>query len=184
MKYIMIPYFVGCIYEGGSTEYLRLAVEDEDVFLLDMMHTMDDLLSVMNKKEKHPWPDFVIAGHNLPHDSFFYFDKKNEKWAYEEPSFEFFPGEDFMVIELGYYGFSHYHFVQSTSKESLVEEMERAYQQAIDNPLSRHIYVKDKTFDSADLVTYERSFDRKGRSEGYHPYPNLRDIYTKEEWFA
>lgn len=185
MNFLMLPYFVGCIYEGGATQYIRVKTDDKDKFILDLLCKMDDFLPIMNAENKCSWPTFKIEGIEVPCEEFFTYDKEKKQWYYEEPSVEEYPGKDFFVVELCQYGFSHYYFLKASSKEELLSAFENSYKNFVSKKDSKpkNVEIFGEKFDYSDLVYTDIVYDKKGRVTGYKYYPTFENVYTREEWF-
>lgn len=181
----MLPYFVGCIYEGGTTEYVRVKTNDKDEFIIDLLCKLDTFLPIMNDTGKFLWPTLTIEGIEVPYEEFFSYDEENKKWSYHEPSVEEYPGEDFYVVELNKYGYSHYYFLKASSKEELQSIFENAYEEFVSKTQPQTaLEVSGEKFDYSDLVCTDIVYDKKGRVDGYKHYPTLECVYTREEWFS
>lgn len=183
MKYLMLPYFVGCIYEGGTTEYVRVKTNDKDEFIINLLCKLDTFLPIMNDTGKFLWPTLTIEGIEVPYEQFFSYYEESKKWSYYEPDVEEYPGEDYYVVELRRYGYSHYYFLKASSKEELQSLFENTYEGFASNTLKVDLEISGEKFDCSDLVHTDVIYDKKGRVSGYTSYSNFENVYTREEWF-
>lgn len=183
MKYFMIPYFVGCMYEGGTTEYVRIKTEDIDDFILDLYEKMDDFISKINVQKLEIWPVFKINGKEVPAQEFFFYDEKKKEWYYEEITVEECTHDDIYVVDLRKNGFSYYYFLKENSKEEINIKIEEAYLKTINKELSGDVVIGGVKFNCFDFVDSDMRFDKKGRISGVNDNLTLHNIYTKEEWF-
>lgn len=113
----------------------------------------------------------------------FSYDKESKKWSYYEPDVEEYPGEDYYVVELRRYGYSHYHFLKASSKEELQNIFENAYEVFVSKTLKADIEISSENFDCSDLIDTDVVYNKNGRVSGYKSYSTFENVYTREEWF-
>lgn len=184
MKYIMFPYFVGCMYEGGATEYLKVKTSDPDKFVIELIDKLEKFASVLNDRTI-PHPDLIIEGVKVPYEAFLHYDGKKEKWICEDPNMEEYLFDDVFVVELRGHGYGHYHFLKANSKEELIASFEKAYSIFVSGETKEDkINIAGEKFSKHDLVYDETRYDQKGRKLADLQYPNFECVYTREEWFS
>lgn len=188
MHYLLLPFMVGSIYEGSSTEYLRFIAQDAEDFKTRLFCAMDDYVQDLNQK-RCGYSQFSFEGQEFPEQGFFFYDIIDDLWSCHEPELiELASKEslDCFIVETTIgdgcsYSFPCYKMVWADSRAAVEAELDKAYTAfRADGKLSSYS-VLGTDFEVDELVGCERYY---GKDRDVQYFNTLDSVCSLEEFFS
>ncbi len=188
MLYLLFPYNIGCIYEGCSTEYVRVITDNADEYCIRWFCAACDYAEMLNKSNKCA-EDFIFEGEEFPVNEFFSYDSDSGLWEANEPYYNEMPkvdGLNTFVVEYTVgdncsYSLSAYEFVFAKDKEEVKLALKSAYNSLIAQSDLNVVDVCGTDFTRSSLVSYEEVSVSKYKKE-LKAFYNVGDVYTDKEF--
>lgn len=187
MHYLLLPFMVGSIYEGSSTEYLRFVVQDVEDFKTRLFCAMDDYIQELNQK-RCDYSQFSFEGQAFPEQGFFFYNIIDDLWSCHEPELielSSKEGMDCFIVESTIgdgcsYSFPCYKMVWAENKAVVEAELEKAYAAFRSDKRLRSYSVLGTDFEADEVVGYER--DEKESGARY--FSTIDSVCSLEEFFS
>lgn len=188
MRYLLFPYTVGCIYEGCSTDYIRVVTEDAEEYCIRWFCAACEYADKLNAA-RAPAEDFMFEGEEFPINEFFSYDSDTGLWEANEPYYMEMPrvdGLETFVVEYTVgdditYSLSEYEFVFAKTKEEVKAALKAAYEAFRTQPELKVFDVCGTDFRSYDVLRYVEVSVSKYKKE-MEPYYNIDEVYTDKEF--
>ncbi len=188
MHYLLFPYNVGCIYEGCSTDYVRVITEDTEEYCIRWYCAACEYADKLNSTKENA-EDFIFEGEDFPINEFFSYDSDTGMWEAIEPYYKEMPkveGLETYVVEYTVgdnisYSLSSYEFVFAKSKEDVKNALKIAYNALLENPELDTVDICGTDFSRSDILRYEEVTVSKYKKE-FKAFYNIEDVYTDKEF--
>lgn len=186
MHYLLLPFMVGSIYEGSSTEYLRFVVKDVEDFKTRLFCAMDDYIQELNQK-RCGYSQFSFDGEKFPEQGFFFYNIIDDLWSCHEPELielSSKEGLNCFVVESTIgdgcsYSFPCYKMVWAENKAVVEAELEKAYATFRSDKRLRSYSVLGTDFEADEMVGSD--YQESGLTKYYN---TIESVSSLEEFFS